>query len=93
MARARAGGRARAGITTVSLSRPVEVSVGGGQVQERIRSTGAERRTRRCCSNATRKLLLDAGVSDELAAGMLGHPVLTPTHKSALTEYVRFMDG
>ena len=92
MARARAGGRARAGITTVSLTRPPEVAVSGGQVQERIRSSVLNEELG-ALFERNKKLLIDAGVSEELAAGMLGHPVLTPTHKSALTEYVSFMSG
>ena len=92
MARARGGGQPRAGITTVSLTRAPEVLVGGGVVQERVRSTVLnEERSLLFERDAGR--LRDAGVGEELARRLLDHPVLTPTHKSAVTEYVVYMEG
>jgi hypothetical protein len=92
MARARSGGQQRAGITTVALARAPEVLVGGGSVQERIRSTVLnEERSVLFERGASR--LRDAGVSQDLVDRLLEHPVLTPTHKSAITEYLVYMEG
>jgi hypothetical protein len=90
MARARSGGLGRAGITTVSLARPAEVSVDGGRVQERIRSSVLNEEQGKLFER-DRDLLLAAGVEPALAERLLSHPVLSPTHMSAITEYLAFM--
>jgi len=92
MARARSGGLGRAGITTVSLARPPEVSVDGGRVQERIRSSVLNEEQGKLFER-DRDLLLAAGVEPALAERLLTHPVLSPTHMSAITEYLAFMQG
>jgi len=92
MARAREGGNTRAGITTVSISRQPEVSVAGGQVQERIRSSVLNEELG-ALFERNRKLLDQAGVATELAERFVEQPLLSPTHKSAITEYVAFMEG
>jgi len=91
MARARAGGSARAGITTVSVARP-EVAIDGGRLEERIRSAVLNEERGELFERDL-GLLEAAGVSQELARRFLEHPVLTPTHKSAITQYVHFLDG
>jgi hypothetical protein len=92
LARARAGGQTRAGITTVSITRAPEVSVGGGAVQERIRGDvlNAERDN---LFQRTAEKLAGAGVGRERIEAFLTQPVLSPSHKAAITEYVVFMDG
>ena len=92
VARARAGGQPRAGITTVSLTRPPEVTVGGGAVQERIRSDVLNQE-RGALFERNAERLQASGISTELTRRLLEHPVLSPTHKAAITEYVAFMDG
>jgi len=92
MARARSGGLGRAGITTVSMPRPPEVSVDGGRVQERIRSSVLNEEQGQLFER-DREQLREAGVEQALTERLLMHPVLTPTHKSAITEYVVFMQG
>lgn len=92
MARTREGGNTRAGITTVSISRPPEVSVAGGQVQERIRSSVLNEELG-ALFERNGKLLDQSGIAPELAKRFLDQPVLSPTHKSAITEYAAFMEG
>ena len=92
MARARAGGNARAGITTVSIARPPEVAVAGGRVQESIRIAVLNQEKGELFQRDAGRLEA-AGVTEDLSMRLLEHPVLTPTHKSAITEYVAFMNG
>jgi len=92
IARARAGGQPRAGITTVSITRPPEVTVGGGAVQERIRSAVLNQE-RGSLFERNAERLEAAGVATENVRRLLDHPVLSPTHKAAITEYVAFMEG
>lgn len=91
MARARTGGQGRAGITTVALGRPAEIGVDGGRVQERIRSAMLNEEQGQIFER-NRDALLAAGVDRAQAERMLAHPALTPTHRSAITEYLNFLD-
>ena len=64
----------------------------GGQVQERIRSSVLNEELG-ALFERNRKLLDQAGVAPALAERFLEQPLLSPTHKSAITEYVAFMEG
>lgn len=92
MARARIGGLPRAGITTVSVPRPPEVVVAGGRLEERIRSDMLNEEHGELFERDAARLR-EAGVSDALAARLLAHDVLTPTHKISIAEYVTFLEG
>ena len=92
MARARGAGSARAGVTTVSFARAPEVEVESGHIRDRV--LGAVLNEEKdALFNTAKGVLREAQVDDALAARLLDHAVLTPTHKSAMTEYVAFMSG
>jgi len=61
-------------------------------VQERIRSSVLNEELG-ALFERNAKLLEQAGVPAELATRMLENPALSPTHKSAITEYLAFMEG
>jgi hypothetical protein len=90
VARARESGQIRAGISLASAARGPEVEVENGALRERVRRTvlNQEQQT---LFNKSETMLLDAGIDARLARLLMDHPVLTPTHKYAMTEYVAFM--
>jgi hypothetical protein len=92
LARARVTGSARAGVTTVSLGRSPEVQVESGQLRERVR-LAVLHEEESALFNKADTALREAGIDAQLSAGLIKHEVLTPTHKSALTEYVTFLNG
>ncbi len=92
LARARGAGRARAGVTTISFASSPELEVDSGRLRERVRSNVLNGEQDALFDKAD-IMLSEAGIDAQLAARLLNHPVLTPTHKNAITEYVAFMSG
>jgi len=92
LARARVTGSARAGVTTVSLGRSPEVQVESGRLRERVR-LAVLNEEESALFNKAETALREAGIDADLSARLIKHEVLTPTHKSALTEYVTFLNN
>ncbi|MFT5445538.1 MAG: hypothetical protein ACI9DC_000699 [Gammaproteobacteria bacterium] len=91
LARARVTGHARAGVTTVSLGRSPEVQIESGRLSERVRQAVLNEEESALFNKAD-TALREAGINADLSARLIKHEVLTPTHKSALTEYVTFLN-
>jgi len=92
MARARINGQGRAGITTVSLNQPVEVSIDGGKIDNRIR-TSVLNQDRSDLFHRNEILLREAGVGEALIKKFLASTATSPSHKTAITEYLVFLKG
>ena len=92
LARARAGGQPSAGSVAVTLPPRAEVAIAGGRVEGRVRSIMTHKTIEELEErNADR--LTAAGVPDEVVAAFLAHPVLSPRHKTAATEYLQLLEG
>ncbi len=90
MARARINGQPRAGISTISLNQPVETSIDGGRIENRIR-TSMLNQDRSELFQRNEGLLLKAGVGEELARDFLASVATSPSHKTMLTEYLAYL--
>ena len=92
LARARPGGQPSAGSVAVTLPPRAEVAIAGGRVEGRVRSIMTHKTIEELEErNADR--LTAAGMPDEVIAAFLAHPVLSPRHKTAATEYLQLLEG
>ena len=91
-ARARMNGLARAGITTVTRVRDREVQVDDGKLRARVRAAMLEDTLQSVYEQSAQRLT-ESDVPEPIARDFLDHPVMTATHKTAMAEYVHYMDG
>ena len=92
VARARARGQPQAGSVAVALPPSAEVSIAGGRAEGRVRNVMTHKTIEELYQHNAEKLSA-AGVSAEVVRSFLGHPVLSPRHKTAATEYLLLLDG
>jgi len=92
LARARGGGDRSAGIITVSIPNPPEISVDSGRIEFAVR-TAMARNTVRQLYIENEKALQSLGIEPELYHAFLSHPAYSPRHKTAITAYLVFMAG
>ena len=92
LARARSSGQQSAGIVTVSLPDDGRIRVAGGRLESAIRTA----MTHNTINQLYRKNFDDlfrAGIDPEISDAFLGQPMLSPRHKTAITEHLGFLDG
>ena len=92
LAKARGSGQQSAGIVTVSLPDDGRIRVAGGRVEAEIRAA----MTHNTINQLYRRnfdALSRAGVPAEVADEFLSHPMLSPRHKTAITEHLVNLDG
>jgi hypothetical protein len=92
VASARGAGQQSAGVVTIALPRGEEIRVADGRVEAAVRSAMAHDTINQLYARNFRQLV-SAAVGEELAHAFLSHPVLSPWHKTMLTEWVAFLDG
>lgn len=92
VAAARGAGQQSAGVVTISLPRDQEVRVAGGRVEAAVR-TAMTHNTINQLYARNFKRLVSAGIDENLANAFLSHPVLSPWHKTMLTELAAYLDG
>lgn len=92
LARARSSGQRSAGIVTVSLPDDGRIRVAGGRVESSIR-TAMTRNTINQLYRRNGDALFRAGVEPEISDAFLSQPLLSPRHKTAITEHIVFLDG
>lgn len=92
LARARSSGQQGAGIVTVSLPDDGRIRVANGRVEATIRAA----MTHNTINQLYRRnadALMRAGVKTEVADAFLTQTMLSPRHKTAITEHLVFLDG
>ncbi len=92
VAAARGAGRVSAGVVTISLPRGQTFRPAGGQVDSSVRAAMTHNTINQLYARNFNRLV-SSGVSEELANVFLSHPVLSPSHKTRLTEQVAYLDG
>lgn len=92
VAAARGAGQQSAGVVTISLPRNHEVRVAGGRVESTVRTAMTHNTINQLYARNLQRLGL-AGVEMDLANAFLSHPLLSPWHKTTLTERVVLLDG
>lgn len=92
LARARGSGQQSAGIVTVSLPDDGRIRVADGRVDSSIR-TAMTHNTITQLYRRNSDALSRAGVDAELSNAFLTQPLLSPRHKTAITEHIVFLDG
>ncbi len=85
VAAARGAGRQSAGVVTISLPQSQEYRPAGGRLDAAVR-TAMTHNTINQLYARNLKRLVSSGVDEELANAFLSHPVLSPWHKTMLTE-------
>jgi len=92
LAKARGSGQQSAGVVTVSLPDDNRIRIAGGRVEATIRAT----MTRDTVNQLYRRnadALFRAGVNAEVSDTFLTQPMLSPRHKTAITEHLVFLEG
>jgi hypothetical protein len=92
VAAARGAGRQSAGTATIALPPSEEVRVAGGRVEAAARAAMTHNTINQLYRRNLQRLLSSA-VDEDLANAFLSHAVLSPWHKTMLTERVAFLDG
>jgi hypothetical protein len=92
LARARAGGNRSAGMVTVSLPNPPEISVDRGRVEFAVR-TALARKTVRELYIQNETALAAIGIEPDLYHAFLSHRAFSPRHKTEITAYLVYMEG
>ncbi len=92
VAAARGAGRVSAGVVTISLPRGQEFRPAGGRVDASVRAAMTHNTINQLYARNFDRLV-SSGVPEELANAFLSHPVLSPSHKTMLTEQVAYLDG
>lgn len=87
---ARSHGRATAGTMSVGLGQPLVRPVDGGAVKAATRSAVTRNSVAELRERNGRKLR-SMGIDEPLVDAFLGHRRLTPTHQTAITEYLDFV--
>lgn len=92
VAAARGAGQQSAGVVTISLPRDHEARTGRGQVEAAVRAAMTHNTINQLYARNFQRLA-SAGIDKDLADAFLSHPVLSPWHKTMLTEQTVFLDG
>ena len=92
LAAARSAGQQRAGVVTISLPQDQEIRVANGRVEAAARAAMTHNTINQLYARNFEQLVSSA-VDEDLANAFLSHPVLSPWHKTMLTERVAFLDG
>jgi len=92
LAHARGSGNRNAGMTTVSLPNPPEITVNRGRVEFAVR-TAVARKTVRELYVQNEAALRVIGVDPDLYNAFLTHPAFSPRHKTEVTAYLVYMQG
>ena len=92
VAAARGAGQVSAGVVTISLPQGQVYRPAGGQVDSSVRAAMTHNTIRQLYARNLDRLV-SSGVPEELANSFLSHPVLSPSHKTRLTEQVAHLDG
>ena len=92
VAAARGAGRVSAGVVTISLPRDQEFRPAGGRVDASVRTAMTHNTINQLYARNFDRLV-SSGVPEALANAFLSHPVLSPSHKTILTEQVAYLDG
>ncbi len=92
VATARGAGRQRAGVVTISLPQDQEIRVANGRVEAAVRAAMVHNTINQLYARNLERLV-SSGVDEDSANAFLSHPVLSPWHKTMLTERVAFLDG
>lgn len=92
LAYARSSGNRGAGMAMISLPRGIQVQVANGRIRNEIRLL-VSRNTIRELYKLNAATLATAGVPEELANTFLTHPAYSPWHKTAVSEYLAFLEG
>lgn len=92
VAAARSAGQLSAGIVTINLPTNPEVRIAGGKVEAAVRAAMTHNTINQLYARNFQRLL-SAGIDKDLANAFLSHPVLSPWHKTMITEQVAFLDG
>lgn len=92
LAQARAGGNRNAGMATVSLPNPPEISVDRGRLEFAVR-TAVARKTVRELYMQNESALDAVGIAPDTYHAFLSHTAYSPRHKSEITAYLIYMQG
>lgn len=92
LARARSSGQQSAGVVTVSLPRDQEVKVAGGRIGAETRAAMTHNTINQLYARNLERLLA-GGVEPDLANDFLSHPLLSPRHKTAITDHAVYLKG
>lgn len=92
LARARGGGNRNAGMVTVSLPNPPEITVDRGRIEFAVRTAMARKNVRELyIQNET--ALAALGIEPDLYHAFLSHRAFSPRHKTEITAYLVYMEG
>ncbi|HEX9585712.1 MAG TPA: hypothetical protein VGB36_14530 [Gammaproteobacteria bacterium] len=92
LARARSSGQQSAGIVTVSLPDDGRIRVANGRVEASIRAAMTHN-TLNQLYRRNADALSRAGVDAEVSDAFLTQALLSPRHKTAITEHIVYLDG
>jgi hypothetical protein len=92
VAAARSAGRQNAGVVTISLPQDQEIRIANGRVEAAARAAMTHNTINQLYARNFERLV-SSGVDEDLANAFLSHPVLSPWHKTMLTERLVFLDG
>jgi hypothetical protein len=92
LAVARGSGNRQAGQVTVSLPRQPEVDIDKGRIHQEVRGLMG-RSTIRQLYQHNAAALEEMGIPEELLHGFLTHHALSPSHKTAITAYLGYLQG
>ncbi len=92
LATARSSGQLSAGIVTISLPADGQVKVAGGSIAAAVRGAMTQNTIDRLYRRNFERMTA-AGVSEDVANNFLSYPMLSPTHKTEITEHLVFLEG
>lgn len=92
VAAARGSGQQSAGVVTISLPQDQEIRVAGGRLDAAVRTAMTHNTINQLYARNFDRLA-SSGIDEDLANAFLSHPVLSPRHKTAITEYAAFLAG
>lgn len=92
VAHARAGGNRNAGIVTVSMPNPPEITVDRGSIEFSVRTAMAQKTVRELYIQ-NEAALQSIGIAPDLYHAFLSHGAFSPRHKTAITAYLVYMQG
>ena len=92
LATARSSGQLSAGIVTISLPSDGQIKVAGGSIAAAVRGAMTQNTIGQLYRRNFDRMTA-AGVSEDVANNFLSHPMLSPTHKTEITEHLVFLEG
>jgi hypothetical protein len=79
-------------VVTISLPQDQEIRIANGRVEAAARAAMTHNTINQLYARNFERLV-SSGVDEDLANAFLSHPVLSPWHKTMLTERLVFLDG